>query len=107
MRSRVAELGCGPRYPSRNSSPAARVRRSRPRHAGTRTSLSDADLSDTLLDGTDLNDADLSDANLEGAYLINADLSHADLSGAQGFIKGSEYVRSLEGATMSDGTVHD
>jgi uncharacterized protein YjbI with pentapeptide repeats len=69
--------------------------------------LSDADLSDTLLDGTDLNDADLSDANLEGAYLINADLSHADLSGAQGFIKGSEYVRSLEGVTMSDGTVHD
>jgi uncharacterized protein YjbI with pentapeptide repeats len=75
--------------------------------------LNDADLSRAVLEDAELNDVDLSRANLQGVALINTDLSHADLSGAEGVTKRTleadlkaQYIRSLEGATMPDGSVH-
>ena len=91
------------------------------------TKLSDADLSGAnltraILSGANLSDADLSGANLSGANLGAGDLSvsllsgdfalsGADLSGAN--LKGATVTgeqlaqaKSLEGATMPDGSKH-
>jgi uncharacterized protein YjbI with pentapeptide repeats len=65
----------------------------------------------------DLEGVDLSDANLRGAELTPLDLTETDLSGAD--LSGAnlseakvtdeqlDAVRSLEGATMPDGSTHD
>jgi uncharacterized protein YjbI with pentapeptide repeats len=85
--------------------------------------LSGADLSGASLSGANLTrailkDADLSDADLGSADLSGANLSRANLSGAyDGFNsdgsrrlvtneKLEEQAKSLEGATMPDGTIH-
>ena len=84
--------------------------------------LSGADLFGANLSGADLRRADLSGANLAGADLSGcrldeADLSKADLSGVHlkaGPPSGTpaartvlEKARSLEGATLPDGTKHE
>ena len=75
--------------------------------------LIDADLIDADLIGADLSGADLSgaylnEADLSGAYLNEADLSGADLIGAKGVNEEQlEEAKSLEGATMPDGSIHD
>jgi len=80
--------------------------------------LSKALLSKADLRGADLRGADLNLANLSGAYLGGADLSGADLSGADlsgadlSGAKGTtteqlDKAKSLQGATMPDGTKHD
>lgn len=75
--------------------------------------LSGADLSHAELEGTDLsrarlNGADLSSAILFSANLEKADLSHANLEGASGFTPEAleKVAKSLEGATMPDGSTH-
>jgi hypothetical protein len=88
------------------------------------TDLSDADLSGTDLRGAnlrganlrgadlsdaDLSDADLSDADLSGAGLPSADLSGANLRGAKGVTEEQleEQAKTVERATMPDGSIHD
>jgi uncharacterized protein YjbI with pentapeptide repeats len=57
----------------------------------------------------DLSGADLSDADLSGANLNDTDLEDANLEDAKGRTKGELELqaKSLEGATMPDGSVHD
>jgi uncharacterized protein YjbI with pentapeptide repeats len=55
-----------------------------------------------------LSNADLSNADLIGARLIGANLSGAYLSGVKGVgEKQLEEAKSLEGATMPNGSIHD
>ena len=68
--------------------------------------LSDADLSGVNLSVGDLNRANLRGAKLEGARLAGADLSQADLSGTQLTKTDLEKAKSIEGATLPDGTKH-
>ncbi len=75
-----------------------------------------ANLSSATLNNANLNDANLSSATLSHAILFNADLSGADLSEADlsgAYLVGAvvteeqlKKARSLEGATMPDGSVH-
>jgi uncharacterized protein YjbI with pentapeptide repeats len=80
--------------------------------------LSEADLSGTNLIQADLSGANLSGANLSGAnlretYLVETNLSDTDLSGAN--LRDARGVtdkqllqaKTLEGATMPDGSIHD
>ena len=65
-----------------------------------------------VLEGVDLSDADLSEAELVALDLTETDLSGADLSGAnlsEATVNDEQLgtVRSLEGATMPDGSTHD
>lgn len=74
--------------------------------------LSEADLSGADLGGVNLNvgylaGANLSGAKLGGAKLVGADLSRADLSGTEITQTELDMAKSLEGATMPDGTKHD
>jgi uncharacterized protein YjbI with pentapeptide repeats len=79
--------------------------------------LNRADLREADLSGVNLNVGDLVGANLRGAKLggakllganlREADLSLADLSGTQIAETELEKAKSLEGATMPDGTKHD
>jgi uncharacterized protein YjbI with pentapeptide repeats len=74
--------------------------------------LSDADLSGVNLCVGDLIRANLRGANLGGAKLAGADLSEADLSqadlsGTQLTKTDLEKVKSLDGATLPDGTKHE
>ena len=84
--------------------------------------LDDADLSYANLTGADLTHAEpveadlrranLSDSILTGAYLTGANLSEANLSrsdlrGAEVTTKQLEQAKSLQGATMPDGSIHD
>jgi uncharacterized protein YjbI with pentapeptide repeats len=79
--------------------------------------LNGADLSDADLSGANLNVGDLVDANLRGAKLgkakllgadlRQADLSRADLSGTEITPTELEKAKSLEGATLPDGTKHE
>jgi uncharacterized protein YjbI with pentapeptide repeats len=90
--------------------------------------LSEADLSDTLLSGATLIRANLSNANLSGADLrynviyqmqkggyIHAervnlqatDLSGANLFGAEITTEQLNQAKSLKGATMPDGSIHE
>jgi uncharacterized protein YjbI with pentapeptide repeats len=68
--------------------------------------LSEADLSGVNLSVGDLIGANLRKANLGGARLAGANLSQADLSGAELNKTDLENVKSLEGATLPDGTKH-
>jgi hypothetical protein len=75
------------------------------------THLSNADLSNAHLKGANLNGANLSGANLSSADLSNAHLKGANLSGA--YLTSAKVteeqmkeIRSLEGATMPDGSTH-
>jgi len=76
--------------------------------------LSGADLTDTNLSGLDLSTVNPSGADLRGTNLSGADLSDANLSGAdlrdvrrvdKNKLEGE--ARSLQGATMPDGSKHD
>lgn len=79
--------------------------------------LNGADLSEADLSGANLNVGDLVDANLRGAKLgkakllgadlRQADLSRADLSGTEITPTELEKAKSLEGATLPDGTKHE
>jgi uncharacterized protein YjbI with pentapeptide repeats len=76
--------------------------------------LSEADLSDANLSDANLRFANLSAANLRFAKLREADLSEVDLSdanlgGAVGITKEEleQQAKTLEGATMPDGSKHD
>ena len=82
--------------------------------------LREADMGDgTYLFDADLSEADLNDANLAGAYLSGAYLNDADLSGvnlseanlseARGVTEEQleEQTKTLQGATMPDGSIHD
>ena len=64
--------------------------------------LSEADLRGANLSGANLSGADLSDASLEYAALSGTDLTDATVTQEQ-----LDPARSLEGATMPDGSVHD
>jgi uncharacterized protein YjbI with pentapeptide repeats len=72
-----------------------------------------ADLSRAYLGGADLIDANLSNANLgnadlKGADLKGADLSNANLTGATGTTPEQlAKAKSLQGATMPDGSKHE
>lgn len=66
-----------------------------------------ADLRDVNLNVSDLVKADLRGAKLEGAKLLGANLSQADLSGTEVAGATLEEAKSLEGATMPDGKIHD
>ena len=75
--------------------------------------LSNADLSGASGTGANLNEADLSDANLRDVFLTDAilfgvDLSGANLSDAKGVTEErlENEARTLEGATMPDGSEH-
>ena len=75
------------------------------------TNLSKANLTGADLSGVNLNVGDLVGANLRGAKLLGADLreadlSQADLSGTEITESELEKAKSLEGATMPDGTKH-
>jgi hypothetical protein len=65
-----------------------------------------ADLYDANLSAAILRDADLSRANLNEAYLGGIDLSGADLDGAQVLTEALALAKSLQGATMPDGSIH-
>jgi uncharacterized protein YjbI with pentapeptide repeats len=69
--------------------------------------LSGADLSGVNLNVGDLAGASLRGANLGGVKLMGADLSRADLSGTGITQAELEQARSLEGATLPDGTRHE
>jgi uncharacterized protein YjbI with pentapeptide repeats len=93
----------------------------------SKANLNGADLRGCCLNGADLSEADLSGANLNvgglvdanlrgaklgkakllGADLRQADLSRADLSGTEISQTELEKVKSLEGATLPDGTKHE
>jgi uncharacterized protein YjbI with pentapeptide repeats len=72
-----------------------------------RANLSGANLSGANLGGANLYEADLSEANLDGADLSEADLHGADLRQAKVTAEQLLQAKSLRGATMPDGTVHD
>ena len=69
--------------------------------------LSDADLSGVNLSVGDLMRANLRGAKLEGVRLAGADLSQADLSGTQLTKTDLEKAKSIEGATLPDGSKHE
>jgi hypothetical protein len=70
--------------------------------------LSEANLSGANLRKTDLREADLSEVNLSRANLSDADLNKADLSDATGVTDEQlAQAKTLEGATMPDGSTHD
>src|SRR5947209_5492574 len=68
--------------------------------------LSDARLPGVKLFGARLSKANLSRATLEGAVLEGADLNGADLLGASVTTEQLEKAKSLQGATMPDGSKH-
>jgi uncharacterized protein YjbI with pentapeptide repeats len=77
------------------------------------TNLRGVDLSNANLAGVDLKFANLSgaklnNANLTGVDLWSADLTGADLTGAIGYTLATEHKpKSLKGATMPDGSIHE
>jgi uncharacterized protein YjbI with pentapeptide repeats len=68
--------------------------------------LSDADLSDANLSEADLSYDNLSSANLQGANLTDAVLRGTNLSNAKVTSEQLAEAKSLEGATMPDGSRH-
>jgi len=71
------------------------------------TDLTGATLKDTDLTDVDLTGATLQDANLTGAILKNTGLRNANLKDATVTQEQLNESKSLEGATMPDGTIHD
>lgn len=69
--------------------------------------LQNANLSWADLNGTDLSGSDLSEADLSFASLQGADLSNATLKGTIVTPEQLEQARSLEGATLPDGTKYE
>jgi len=78
------------------------------RGADLRADLIEADLSGSHLREANLHFSQLSKANLRNAVLIGADLSNADLKAATGVAieRMEKEVKSLQGATMPDGSIH-
>ncbi len=80
--------------------------------------LRDADMSEARLRSANLSQTNLSQTNLGGATLLQADLSGANLSGANlsgAYLKAvigitieelEKKAKSLQGATMPDGSIH-
>jgi uncharacterized protein YjbI with pentapeptide repeats len=78
----------------------------------TQANLAGADLYGANLSGAklieaNLTKADLSSADLTSANLANADLAEANLAGAKVTPEQLAHVRSLRGATLQDGSLHD
>jgi uncharacterized protein YjbI with pentapeptide repeats len=71
--------------------------------------ISGADLSGAILSGADLSDTDLSEADLSDVILRGANLRSANLHDARGVTEEEleEQAKTLEGATMPDGSTHD
>ncbi|NLF01723.1 MAG: pentapeptide repeat-containing protein [Anaerolineales bacterium] len=69
--------------------------------------LSETDLIGAHLGVVDLRGANLSRANLSGADLSRADLGYTNLTEAIVTEEQLAHAKSLEGATMPDGSVHD
>jgi len=69
--------------------------------------LSGADLSGADLRGANLRGVRLNDTRLRDANLFDADLSEANLEHAQVTDEQLAEAKSLKGATMRDGSVHD
>jgi uncharacterized protein YjbI with pentapeptide repeats len=69
--------------------------------------LINSDLQDSDLTGTDLTGADLTGADLKFTNLQDADLTSADLTGAKVTNEQLATVKSIKGAIMPDGTIHD
>ena len=65
-----------------------------------------ANLSNADLKHVHLECADLSGANLDGADVEDADLSDANLQGAKVTDEQLAKVKSLQGATLPDGSIH-
>jgi hypothetical protein len=72
----------------------------------TNTDLSGADLTNADLTGAELHDANLTRADLTGADLTGAELPGADLSDATVTEEQLATCKSLEDATMPDGSKH-
>jgi uncharacterized protein YjbI with pentapeptide repeats len=73
----------------------------------SRADLSGAGLWEADLNGAHLSSANLTNADLSGAYLGGAGLSDANLTDAQGATgKQLKQAKTLEGATMPDGSKH-
>ena len=70
------------------------------------TNLIFANLSNADLKHVHLECADLSGANLDGADVEDADLSDANLQGAKVTDEQLAKVKSLQGATLPDGSIH-
>jgi hypothetical protein len=77
-----------------------------PDQSGDDADLSDADLSDANLSEADLSYDNLSSANLQGANLTDAVLRGTNLSNAKVTSEQLAQAKSLEGATMPDGSRH-
>ena len=77
-----------------------------PDQSGDDADLSDADLSDANLREADLSYDNLSSANLQGANLTDAVLRGTNLSNAKVTSEQLAEAKSLEGATMPDGSRH-
>ncbi len=69
-------------------------------------SLSGANLEDTVLRGADLQLADLTGTSLKRADLSSANLAGANLTGATVTNEQLSKAKSLQGATMPDGSIH-
>jgi hypothetical protein len=69
--------------------------------------LGEADLRGADLTNADLRGADLSEADLSEAYLVRANLSGADLTNAKVATNQLAQAKSITGATMPDGTLHE
>jgi uncharacterized protein YjbI with pentapeptide repeats len=68
--------------------------------------LKEANLSGANLSGAILKDANLRNTNLSGVDFYQTDLSRANLSGANVTEEQLKTAKSLEGATMPDGSIH-
>jgi uncharacterized protein YjbI with pentapeptide repeats len=69
--------------------------------------LAGADLMGANLEGADLRFANLKGASLHFVHLEGADLTEADLTGAKVHDMQLNQAKSLKGATMPDGSIHD
>jgi hypothetical protein len=72
-----------------------------------RADLYGADLYGANLSGADLSSANVKEANLEHAELSGADLAGANLIHAKVTDEQLAEAKSLQGATMPDGSIHD
>ena len=70
-------------------------------------SLSRVNLRDACLGSANLSEADLSEADLSDAKLSGVNLNGANLRGSEVQRKQLAKTKTLEGAIMPDGTVHE
>jgi len=71
------------------------------------TYLGGANLTNANLERADLTNSRLDGANLTDAHLVDANFSYANLMGGKVTNEQLATVKSLKGATMPDGTIHD